>query len=102
MNNYKILKALHVASLYHQDQRRKGSKKEPYINHIIETTFLLNSLAGIDDEKLLIAMILHDILEDTTITPIEIEKEFGRDILEFVKSVTDDKSLPKDTRKKCR
>ncbi len=43
--------------------------------------------------------ILHDILEDTDTTKDEIKTEFGKDVLALVLDVTDDKSLPKQTRK---
>lgn len=46
------------------------------------------------------AAILHDTVEDTDTTFEEIEKHFGPVVRKIVKEVTDDKSLPKVTRKK--
>ena len=40
--------------------------------------------------------LLHDPLEDTKITPEELEAEFGNKACEFVLDVTDDKTLPRD------
>jgi guanosine-3',5'-bis(diphosphate) 3'-pyrophosphohydrolase len=51
------------------------------------------------DETLLIAAILHDTIEDTATTREEIESQFGANVLALVLEVTDDKSLPKQTRK---
>lgn len=45
------------------------------------------------------AAILHDTVEDTDTTFEEIEREFGTQIRNIVAEVTDDKSLPKQTRK---
>lgn len=45
------------------------------------------------------AALLHDTVEDTDTTFEEIEKEFGKEIRNIVAEVTDDKSLPKQTRK---
>ena len=42
---------------------------------------------------------LHDTVEDTGVTPHELEERFGSDVARLVMEVTDDKSLPKETRK---
>jgi guanosine-3',5'-bis(diphosphate) 3'-pyrophosphohydrolase len=45
------------------------------------------------------AAILHDTVEDTDTSFDEIEAEFGVNVCQLVKEVTDDKSLPKAERK---
>jgi len=52
------------------------------------------------DLNTLIAAILHDTIEDTETTPEEIKDLFGNDVLKLVEEVTDDKSLPKQVRKR--
>lgn len=94
-----ILKALRFAAEKHNDQRRKDSRSSPYINHPIGVAETLWSVGNVRDDTLLVAAILHDTIEDTNTTAEEIETEFGRDVLELVLEVTDDKSLPKQTRK---
>ena len=47
----------------------------------------------------LAAAVLHDTLEDTETTWSELEAAFGRDVADLVSEVTDDKNLPKQTRK---
>ena len=94
-----FLKALRFAAEKHSDQRRKNTKASPYINHPIHVAQILWDLAGVRDENLLVAAILHDTIEDTATTREEIESQFGPDILALVLEVTDDKSLPKQTRK---
>lgn len=94
-----LLKALRFAAEKHSDQRRKNAKASPYINHPIQVAELLWRVAEVRDETLLIAAILHDTIEDTDAKPEDIRAEFGEEVLALVMEVTDDKSLPKVTRK---
>lgn len=55
--------------------------------------------AGIEDERILIAAILHDTIEDTETTEQELIREFGKEVAGIVMEVTDDKALPKAERK---
>ena len=52
------------------------------------------------DPEVLSAAILHDTVEDTSVTLEEIEGEFGRRIRDLVAALTDDKNLPKEERKR--
>lgn len=52
-----------------------------------------------DGERVLIAAILHDTIEDTETSEQELVREFGQEIASIVMEVTDDKSLPKAERK---
>jgi guanosine-3',5'-bis(diphosphate) 3'-pyrophosphohydrolase len=45
------------------------------------------------------AGLLHDTIEDTGTTAEELEQAFGSDVSALVVELTDDKSLPKSTRK---
>ena len=94
-----ILKALRFSAEKHSDQRRKNAKASPYINHPIQVAEILWRVGNVRDITLLLASILHDTIEDTPTTPAEIEAEFGKDVLDLVLEVTDDKSLPKPVRK---
>jgi GTP diphosphokinase / guanosine-3',5'-bis(diphosphate) 3'-diphosphatase len=94
-----LLKALCFAAEKHSEQRRKNAKASPYINHPIQVAEILWRVADVRDETLLIAAILHDTIEDTDAKPDEIQAEFGENVLALVLEVTDDKSLPKQTRK---
>lgn len=94
-----ILKALRFSAEKHNDQRRKDAKSSPYINHPIGVAEMLWRIGEVRDETLLVAAILHDAIEDTDTTSQEIKTEFGEEVLELVLEVTDDKSLPKQTRK---
>lgn len=99
MNN-KLLFALAFAAHKHRDQRRKDAVASPYINHPIALANVLANECGIDDERVLIAAILHDTIEDTETTEQELVREFGQEIANIVLEVTDDKALPKAERKR--
>lgn len=96
----KLLCAISFAATKHRDQRRKDLAASPYINHPIALANVLANEAGIDDERVLVAAVLHDTVEDTETTEQELAKEFGQEIAGIVLEVTDDKALPKVERKR--
>ena len=96
----RLLSALSFAASKHRDQRRKDQAVSPYINHPIALAHVLANEGGIDDERVLIAAVLHDTLEDTATTEQELVREFGREIADIVLEVSDDKSLPPAERKR--
>lgn len=95
-----VLRAAERAAQLHQDQRRKGANKRPYINHPLEVAQRLAAVAGITDPEILAAALLHDTVEDTTATEQDILDEFGSRVADLVAEVTDDKSLAKAERKR--
>jgi guanosine-3',5'-bis(diphosphate) 3'-pyrophosphohydrolase len=99
-DNARLFAALHFAADKHRDQRRKGECASPYINHPIEVAELLARVGGVTDIALLQAAILHDTLEDTETTAQELERLFGSTVRHLVEEVSDDKSLPKEQRKR--
>lgn len=96
-----LLLALTFAAGKHQNQRRKGRDKLPYVNHLIRVTDTLWRAGGVRDVPTLVAALLHDTLEDTETTADELEALFGAEVLAVVQEVTDDKSLPKEARKQA-
>jgi len=95
-----ILRAARYAAEKHADQRRKGVRKEPYINHPLEVAELVASALTAPDENLVIAALLHDVVEDTDTTFDELARLFGSDVAALVAEVTDDSSLPRLERKR--
>lgn len=93
-----ILKAMNFAAGKHRDQRRKDLAASPYINHPIALANLLWE-AGVTDVIVIVGALLHDTVEDTQTTFVELEQGFGQDVHHLVKEVTDDKSLPQEKRK---
>jgi guanosine-3',5'-bis(diphosphate) 3'-pyrophosphohydrolase len=95
-----FLTALHFAADRHRDQRRKGPDHQPYVNHLIDVVDLLWRVGQVRDPVTLTAALLHDAIEDTGVTPAEIDQQFGAEVLGVVLEVTDDKSLSKAERKR--
>jgi guanosine-3',5'-bis(diphosphate) 3'-pyrophosphohydrolase len=95
-----FLQALVFAAHKHRDHRRKDPNHSPYVNHLIEVADLLWRVGGVRDPVLLTAAVLHDAIEDTHTSPAEIREYFGKEVLDLVLEVTDDKSLPQAVRKR--
>jgi len=94
-----FLKALAFAADLHAGQLKKGCSKLPFINHPIKVASLLSSISRKKDITLLVAALLHDVLEKTAADPAGIRAAFGKEVLGIVREVTDDKSLPDQERK---
>jgi (p)ppGpp synthase/HD superfamily hydrolase len=95
-----LLAALKFAAHKHSRQRRKDLEATPYINHPIAVAEVLSRVGEITDLPTLQAAILHDTIEDTETSPQELEDYFGQEVRFLVQEVTDDKSLPKQERKR--
>src|SRR5437588_8096905 len=82
--------ALRFAQARHARQRREIDN-EPFITHPIEVGRLLCD-DGQPDE-IIAAGLLHDVLEKTATTSVQLHHRFGADIVRLVESVSDDPSL---------
>jgi guanosine-3',5'-bis(diphosphate) 3'-pyrophosphohydrolase len=94
-----ILAAANFAAGAHAGQKRKGAAGEPYINHLMEVAELVARSGSDADVNLIMACFLHDVVEDTPVTQQEIARAFNEDVASLVMEVSDDKNLPKQTRK---
>jgi len=90
MFSQKMMEALEFSSFAHKDQQRKGAQI-PYISHPFGVALLLQQ-AGYG-ENVIIAGILHDIVEDTEYTSEDIALKFGSEIAILVAGVTEDKTI---------
>ena len=79
-----IEKAYRVASEAHHDQKRKSG--EPYIIHPLCVAIILADLEL--DKETIVAGLLHDVVEDTSITSEQLREEFGEEVEELVEGVT--------------
>lgn len=79
-----IDKAYRMASEAHKDQCRKSG--EPYIIHPLCTAIILADLEL--DKESIVAGLLHDVMEDTSVTKEQITKEFSEEVAELVDGVT--------------
>ncbi len=98
MDYNRMISAVVYSAEKHKYQRRKGFNQVPYINHPLKVSKLLSD-CGETDEVLLIAALLHDVIEDTDATTGDITNEFGKEVCDLVCEVTDDKDLPYAIRK---
>jgi guanosine-3',5'-bis(diphosphate) 3'-pyrophosphohydrolase len=96
----RLTRAFDFAARWHTDQRRKGVKAEPYINHLAEVALLVSESTDGADANLVLAAVLHDTIEDTEATFDDLVTNFGQDVAELVKEVTDDKKIHKSQRKR--
>jgi len=94
-----LLEALDFAAVRHSAQRRKGPDAAPYVNHLIDDASLVANVGQVDDVEVLIAAVLHDVLEDTPTTADEVTERFGPRVCRFVQALSDDKSLPRRERR---
>ncbi|WDN56387.1 HD domain-containing protein [Streptomyces clavuligerus] len=78
--------AVSFAEEAHGDQKRPAG--EPYVEHLLEVVEILVSGAGVRDEDLLVAAVLHDVVEDTDRTAGEVGERFGPRVEEWVGWVT--------------
>ena len=95
----RIIDAIAFSAERHQYQTRKDPQQTPYIIHPIGVADHLFSIGKIRDPDIIIAALLHDTVEDTETSFEDIQTKFGSRVEGFVREVTDDKSLPKQTRK---
>ena len=94
-----VLRAADMAARWHAQQRRKGPL-EPYVNHLLEVASLVAEATSGTDPDMVIAALLHDAVEDQGVTSETLAGEFGQRVADIVMEVTDDKTLPKDERKR--
>lgn len=72
----------------HDGMRRKKSDA-PYILHPMEAAVIVGTMT--EDQNLIAAAALHDVVEDAGIAIEEIEARFGKRVRELVESETEDK-----------
>ena len=84
----KIGKAIKFAVDAHGDTTRKG-KSRLYILHPVEAMSIVASLT--EDQNVLAAAVLHDVVEDTGVTEAELREAFGDRVAELVMAESEDK-----------
>ena len=92
-----ISEAIAFAVKAHDGMRRKKSEA-PYILHPMEAAVIVGTMS--DDQNLIAAAALHDVVEDAGIGMQELEERFGKRVRELVESETEDKRAdlpPSDT-----
>lgn len=95
-----FLEALEFAAEKQFKQRRKAYARLPYVNHLIKVATALVEVAGESDVETLQAAVLHDIVEDTDVTPEDLSDRFGAKVAGIVVELTDDMHLPQRERRR--
>jgi RelA/SpoT family (p)ppGpp synthetase len=85
-----IERAYHRAEKAHEGQKRKSG--EPYFIHCVAVAGILAELRL--DAEAIAAGLLHDVVEDTSVTDEDLKKEFGATIAKLVDGVTKLDKLP--------
>lgn len=81
-----VARAVTFALAFHGDQRRPTGA--PYLEHLLEALEVLVRGAGVTDPAVLVAAVLHDVVEDTTCGVQDVRAEFGDEVASLVEWVT--------------
>jgi guanosine-3',5'-bis(diphosphate) 3'-pyrophosphohydrolase len=92
-----LSRAVSFAVEYHGDQRRPTGA--PYLEHLLEALEVLVRGAGITDEAVLVAAVLHDVVEDTQCRVADVRAVFGDEVAGLVGWVTIPDGAPGTDRK---
>ncbi|HEA64638.1 MAG TPA: bifunctional (p)ppGpp synthetase/guanosine-3',5'-bis(diphosphate) 3'-pyrophosphohydrolase, partial [Candidatus Aminicenantes bacterium] len=79
-----LQKAYVFAAQAHKGQTRRSG--EPYLSHSLEVASMLADMKL--DKTTLAAGLLHDVLEDTDVTAVELQQAFGKEIAHLVEGAT--------------
>lgn len=74
----------------HNGMVRKATQ-HPYILHPMEAAVIVGSMT--DDQEVLAAAVLHDVVEDANVTLLEIREKFGERVMDLVSSETEYKRV---------
>jgi len=92
------IRAYRFAAYAHQGESLTGTDL-PYIVHVslvaMEVLAAIQVEPGFDGDLAVQCAILHDVLEDTRVTPAQLSCEFGERIARGVAALTKDRSLEK-------
>jgi GTP diphosphokinase / guanosine-3',5'-bis(diphosphate) 3'-diphosphatase len=80
-----IRKALNISMEAHKEMRRKSG--EPYIYHPLEVALICVEEIGLGPTSIICAL-LHDVVEDTAMTLVEIKKDFGPKVAQIIDGLT--------------
>ncbi len=90
-----IERAYRVAQKAHAGQKRASG--EPYINHCLAVAAILQELGA--PVPVIAAALLHDTVEDTSVTLADVRRDFGDEVAKLVDGVTKLTHLPRVTRR---
>ena len=80
----RIRAAYEMARAAHEGQKRKDGS--PYVTHCVAAADISVDM-GLDEDSI-VAALLHDVIEDTTLTHADIARDFGDAVADIVEGVT--------------
>jgi GTP pyrophosphokinase len=92
-----VSRAFEFSESAHRGQFRKSG--EPYITHPLAVASILSQWRL--DAQGLAAALLHDVMEDTSVTKGELEKKFGKPVADMVDGVSKLDQIEFDTREEA-
>jgi (p)ppGpp synthase/HD superfamily hydrolase len=101
-NQDEFIRAYLLAARAHKDQKVKGTIDLPYIVHFslvtMEVLAAIHVEDGLDSDLALQCALLHDVVEDTEMTPESLALEFGERVSLGVQALSKNKALPPSAR----
>ena len=80
----RVRTAYQVAKTAHEGQKRKDGS--PYVTHCVAAADIAADM-GLDEDSI-VAALLHDVIEDTSLTHEDIARQFGASVADIVEGVT--------------
>ena len=80
----RVRTAYQVAKTAHEGQKRKDGS--PYVTHCVAAADIAADM-GLDEDSV-VAALLHDVIEDTSLTHEDIARQFGASVADIVEGVT--------------
>ena len=77
-------------------KRRDGS---PYVAHPFRVAESLRSIGGVTDPEVVMAALMHDLIEDTDVEYDDLLSRFGRRVADLVATLSGDMRLPQPARR---
>ncbi|WP_406697567.1 HD domain-containing protein [Singulisphaera sp. Ch08] len=87
--SFELERALRWGAVAHDGQFRKG-EKIPYYEHVVGVAMILDRLGF--DEAVVIAGLLHDVVEDTERTLDQVRERFGDEVAKVVEACSEIKT----------
>lgn len=95
--HHRYADAILYAMEQHAGQLRRDDR--PYISHPLRVAESLRTIGEIEDFDVLIAGLLHDVIEDTDSEWSDVDRRFGRRVADLVAVLSGDMRLPKPERR---
>lgn len=86
---FELERALRWAAVAHDGQVRKGAKT-PYFEHVVGVAMILDRVGF--DEPVVVAGLLHDVVEDTEVTLDQVRDRFGAEVAGLVAACSEIKT----------